>query len=69
MKSYFQSTDRHVILNVLSKSISPDFLNCGSKNQKKEKKKKLSKQGKEKRLPVMLLEFPFKGADSWLNPE
>lgn len=66
MKSYFQPADRHVPLNIPSKSISPDFLNCGSKNQKEEKK---NKQGKEKSLPVMLLEFPFKGADSWLNPE
>lgn len=62
MKSSFQATDRHVTLNILSKSISPDFLNCGSKNQKGKKKK-------EKSLPVMLLEFPSKGADSWLNPE
>lgn len=45
MKSYFQSTDRHVILNVPSKSISPDFLICGSKNQKE--KKKVSREKKK----------------------
>lgn len=43
MKSSFQATDRHVTLNILSKSISPDFLNCGSKNQKGKKKKKRKK--------------------------
>lgn len=59
MTSSFQATDRHVTLNILSKSISPDFLNCVSKNHE-EKKKAEEKKG----LPVMLLEFPSKGADS-----
>lgn len=40
MKSYFQTTDRHVILSILSKTISPDFLNCVSKNQKGKKRKR-----------------------------
>lgn len=80
MKSYFQTTDRHGILSILSKSISPDFLNCVSKNQEgkiiktnkqtnqKKKKREESRESK-KALPVMLSEFLSKGADSWLNPK
>lgn len=65
VKSSFQITNRHVTTNILSKSISPDFLTCVRQNQKKKEKKK----GGGGELSAMFMQFPSKGADSWLNPD